>query len=208
MNDFDRKAHWEKIYTTKELNEVSWYQPKPLTSLNYIESLNLKKDANIIDVGGGDSFLVDELLNLGYNNLTVLDISSAAIERAKKRVGENSNQVKWIVADVSNFNATEKYDCWHDRAAFHFLTSTPDINNYINTVSSAIKANGYLVVGTFSEEGPTKCSGIEIKQYSSENLTKTFSKSFKKISCESVNHNTPFNTVQSFCFCKFQKKSI
>ena len=206
MNDFDRKAHWEKIYTTKELNEVSWYQPKPLTSLNYIESLNLKKDANIIDVGGGDSFLVDELLNLGYNNLTVLDISSAAIERAKKRLGKKSNQVKWIVADVSNFNATEKYDCWHDRAAFHFLTSTQEINNYVETVSNAVIENGYLIMSTFSEEGPTKCSGIEIQQYSAEKLETTFSKHFTKISCKIVNHTTPFNTVQSFCFCKFQQK--
>ncbi len=206
MNAFDRKAHWEKIYTSKQLDEVSWYQPKPLTSLHYIQSLNLQLNANIIDIGGGDSFLVDELLELGFTNISVLDISAAAIERAKNRLGEKSNIVQWIIADASNFTPSEKYDCWHDRAAFHFLTSTPDINNYINTASTAIKANGYFVIGTFSEEGPTKCSGIAIQQYSAEKLEKTFSKHFNKISCEKVNHTTPFNTVQSFCFCKFQKK--
>ena len=206
MTHFDRKAHWEKIYTTKELTEVSWYQPKPLTSLNFIQSFNLSLDASIIDVGGGDSLLVDELLNLGFTNITVLDISSAAIERAKKRLGEKAALVKWIVTDIANFKTTEKFDCWHDRAAFHFLTSITDINQYIQTVSSAVKANGFLIVGTFSEDGPTKCSGIEIKQYSAENLEKTFSSHFNKISCEMINHATPFNTVQSFCFCKFQKK--
>ena len=207
MNAFDRKAHWEKIYTTKQFNEVSWYQPKPLTSLHYIQSLHLPLDASIIDVGGGDSFLVDELLNLGFNHITVLDISAAAIERAKIRLGKKSNVVKWIIADAANFNPTEKYDCWHDRAVFHFLTSTKEINNYTKTVSSAIKENGYFIIGTFSEEGPTKCSGIAIQQYSAEKLANTFSKDFNKISCEMVNHHTPFNTVQSFCFCKFQKKN-
>ncbi len=206
MNEFDRKAHWEKIYTTKELNEVSWYQPKPLTSLHYILSFHLPLDASIIDVGGGDSFLVDELLELGYTNISVLDISEAAIERAKNRLGEKSVLVKWIIADASNFTPSEQYDCWHDRAAFHFLTSTEEVNHYTNTVSLAIKENGYFIIGTFSEEGPTTCSGIAIEQYSAEKLEKTFSSHFNKISCEMVNHTTPFNTVQSFCFCKFQKK--
>jgi 2-polyprenyl-3-methyl-5-hydroxy-6-metoxy-1,4-benzoquinol methylase len=205
MNDFDRKAHWEKIYTTKEIHEVSWYQPKPLTSLHYIQSLHLPLDANILDVGGGDSFLVDELLHLGYTNISVLDISSAAIERAKKRLGEKASEVEWIVADVTSFHPTKKYHCWHDRAAFHFLTAVEEVNTYVEIVAAAIETNGYIVIGTFSEDGPTKCSGIEIQQYSAEKLEEIFSKSFAKISCEKINHTTPFNTVQSFCFCKFQK---
>ncbi|MBS4042339.1 MAG: class I SAM-dependent methyltransferase [Chitinophagaceae bacterium] len=205
MSEFDRQAHWEKIYNTKELNEVSWYQPVPTTSLEYIASCNLSKDASIIDIGGGDSFLVDALLNLGYTNISVLDISTAAIERAKKRLGKKSNLVKWIVTDITNFKPQEQFDCWHDRAAFHFLTSTTEINQYINIVSATVKSKGYLIIGTFSEDGPTKCSGIPIQQYSQENLEKIFSSQFNKIAAQIVDHQTPFNTIQNFVFSSFQR---
>ena len=205
MTDFDRKAHWEKIYNTKELTEVSWYQPKPLTSLHFIQSFNLPLDASIIDVGGGDSFLVDELLNLGYLNISVLDISEAAIERAKKRLAEKSNLVQWIVSDITNFQPNEQYDCWHDRAAFHFLTSTAEQEQYVNIVSTVIKPKRFLVVGTFSENGPTKCSGIPIQQYSAEKLVEKFSPEFSKIDSQIINHTTPFDTIQNFVFTSFQK---
>lgn len=205
MTNFNRKNHWENIYNTKSLEEVSWYQPTPETSMEFIQSLNLKKDAAVIDIGGGDSFLVDYLLGEGYTNITVLDISEKAIEHAKKRLGKNAEKVKWMVTDVTQFNPTKKYNIWHDRAAFHFLTDDHDISAYLEIAGKAVKQNGCLFIGTFSENGPKKCSGIEIKQYSEELITKTFTSKFQKINCFTVDHETPFDTVQNFVFCSFRK---
>jgi ubiquinone/menaquinone biosynthesis C-methylase UbiE len=205
MDTFNRKEHWENIYSTKQLNEVSWYQPTPTTSLNLIEELNIPKTASIIDIGGGDSFLVDNLLKLGYENITVLDISIKAIERAKKRLGKQSENVKWIEADASNFNPKASYDLWHDRAAFHFLTDEKDIENYLKAAQKGIKPSGNLIIGTFSTEGPKKCSGIDIKQYSEDSLNHIFKDTFSKIDCKTIEHQTPFSTTQSFTFCKFKK---
>lgn len=207
MPEFDRKSHWENIYQTRPLEEVSWYQPKPETSLEIIEDLGIKKDAKIIDIGGGDSLLVDHLLLLGYSNISVLDISEKAIDRAKERLGEKADLVTWITADASNFQTAEVYDLWHDRAAFHFLTEESEIEKYIKTASSAVKESGKTIIGTFSNNGPKKCSGIEIKQYSSENLTKSFQASFEKVKCKYVDHTTPSGGVQNFVFCAFNKIS-
>ena len=206
MENFNRKNHWESIYQTKQLNEVSWYQLVPQTSLDLISKYVKSYDAKIIDIGGGDSFLVDHLLQLGYTNISVLDISEAAIERAKIRLGENANKVSWIVCDISKFEPTEKYDFWHDRAAFHFLTDKEDINRYISTVNKAITTNGILTIGTFSENGPKKCSGIEITQYTEESLANLFPNEFEKIESFYVDHSTPFDTVQNFVFGVFRKK--
>ncbi|UUC44150.1 class I SAM-dependent methyltransferase [Flavobacterium cerinum] len=205
MEYFNRKSHWENIYESKPLETVSWYQPNPETSLNFIRQFNLPKTAKIIDIGGGDSFLVDHLLDLGYENITVLDISNSAIQRAKKRLGNKANMVKWIVTDVSEFIPTELYDFWHDRAAFHFLTDKNEIENYVETTAKAISKNGNLVIGTFSEQGPTKCSGIEIKQYSEQTMTDLFQNHFQKIGCITIDHKTPFETNQNFVFCSFRK---
>lgn len=206
MEIFNRKNHWENIYDTKALEEVSWYQPTPETSLEFIKNLNLEKDAAIIDIGGGDSLLVDFLLNLGYTNISVLDISEKAIERAKERLGEKAGMVKWIVSDITRFNPSEKYDVWHDRATFHFLISEEDISAYLEITGKAVKENGHLFIGTFSENGPKKCSGIEIRQYSEDSLNDTFGPEFQKINCFKVDHKTPFDTFQNFVFCSFQKK--
>lgn len=206
MENFDRKKHWENIYSTRSLNEVSWYQPVPETSLEFLKQFNIPKDASIIDIGGGDSFLVDHLLKLGYTNVTVLDISATALERAKARLGPDSSKVKWIVSDASTFVPTEQYDLWHDRAAFHFFTSESDISNYLNVMSKGIKPDGILILGTFSEQGPKKCSMIEIKQYSEESMTARLSTLFKKIKCIKIDHKTPFGTLQNFLFCSFRKK--
>ena len=206
MENFNRKNHWESIYQTKQLNEVSWYQLVPQTSLDLISKYVKSYDAKIIDIGGGDSFLVDHLLQLGYTNISVLDISEAAIERAKIRLGENANKVSWIVCDISKFEPTEKYDFWHDRAAFHFLTDKEDISRYISTVNKAITTNGILTIGTFSESGPKKCSGIEITQYTEESLANLFPNEFEKIESFYVDHSTPFDTVQNFVFGVFRKK--
>jgi 2-polyprenyl-3-methyl-5-hydroxy-6-metoxy-1,4-benzoquinol methylase len=205
MVAFDRKKHWENIYQTKELKDVSWFQPTPETSLDFFKQFHVSTEAKVIDIGGGDSLLVDHLLDLGYRDISVLDISEAAIERAKKRLGERANKAKWIVADASTFKPTEKYDFWHDRAAFHFLTDEQEITQYLETARNAINPAGVLVIGTFSEQGPTKCSGIEIKQYSESSMTDRLKNFFEKIKCITVDHKTPFETIQNFVFCSFRK---
>lgn len=203
----EKKQHWNKIYQNKELKDVSWYQPVPETSIGFVQQFNLPLSAKIIDIGGGDSLFVDHLLGLGYTDVTVLDISEVALEKAKQRLGNKAGRVKWIVADAANFDPTEQYDFWHDRAAFHFLTSENEIDRYIRSLAKGIKPTGILVLGTFSEQGPTKCSGIEIKQYSETAMTDRLSTFFKKIKCITVDHITPFNTIQNFLFCSFSKKA-
>ena len=203
MNNFDRKKHWDNIYQNKRIDEVSWYEPKPTTSLNFVKQFNLSKKAKIIDIGGGDSFLVDHLLNLGYQDITVLDISEKAVEKAKQRLGDKADKVKWIIADAANFHPTDKYDFWHDRAAFHFLTDEKEIESYLDTVNTSIKPTGYLAIGTFSEQGPKKCSGIYIKQYSEQTMTDRLKNFFKKITCITIDHKTPSDTIQNFIFCSF-----
>ncbi len=204
MTDFNRKNHWENIYSTKELNEVSWYQPTPETSLSFVKSADLNKNARIIDIGGGDSFLVDNLIDLGYTNVSVLDISGKAIERAKKRLGKKADLVTWIESDVNDFNPEGKYDFWHDRAAFHFLTDAEEIANYSKLIEDALLQSGHAVIGTFSKTGPLKCSGIEITQYSKEELCTQFG-SLSQVDELEVGHGTPFNTTQDFIFCHFKK---
>ncbi len=205
MEIFDRKKHWENIYQTKELKDVSWFQPTPETSLNFFKQFNVPTTARIIDIGGGDSFLVDHLLELGYQDISVLDISATAIDRAKQRLGDRAQKVKWIVSDAATFKPTGKYDFWHDRAAFHFLTDEQEISNYLETAEQNISAKGVLVIGTFSEQGPKECSGIEIKQYSEKTMTDRLKKFFEKIKCITVDHKTPFDTIQTFVFCSFKK---
>ena len=205
MENFDRKKHWETIYQTKELKDVSWFQPTPETSLDFFKQFNVQTTAKVIDIGGGDSLLVDHLLDLGYQHISVLDISEAAIDRAKQRLGERAKNVTWIVADAASFKPTENYDFWHDRAAFHFLTDENEISNYLETARQSISPGGVLVIGTFSEQGPKKCSGIEIKQYSEETMTNRLQRFFEKIKCITVDHKTPFDTIQNFVFCSFRK---
>ncbi len=188
----------------KKTNILSWFQEKPKTSLNIINQLTLPKSAKIIDIGGGDSFLVDNLIELGYENITVFDISETVLNKAKKRLKNKADKVKWIVADVATFKPNEKYDLWHDRAAFHFLTQETEILSYINTVQEYINSEGFLVIGTFSEQGPDKCSGINIKQYSEKEISERF-RMFKKVKCISTNHKTPLGSIQNFVFCTFRK---
>lgn len=205
MEKFDRKKHWENIYQTKELKDVSWFEPTPETSLDFIKQFNVPTTAKVIDIGGGDSFLVDHLLDLGYQDISVLDISAAAIDRAKQRLGNKAKNVTWIVSDAANFKPIEKYDFWHDRAAFHFLTDEQEISNYLHTAEQNINSEGVLVIGTFSEQGPKKCSGIDIKQYSETTMTNRLKIFFDKIKCITVDHKTPFDTIQNFIFCSFRK---
>ncbi len=205
MEEFNRKKHWENIYQTKELKDLSWFQPNPETSLDFFKQFNVPTTAKVIDIGGGDSYLVDHLVDLGYQDISVLDISEAAIDSAKQRLGDKAKDVKWIVADAATFTPTEKYDFWHDRAAFHFLTEEQGISNYLKTAEQNLNPTGVLVIGTFSEQGPKKCSGIEIKQYSETTMTDLFKNLFEKIKCITVDHKTPFDTIQNFVFCSFRK---
>lgn len=202
----EKKDHWEHIYSTKAEDEVSWFQPYPKTSMEFVDLFNLPLDANIIDIGGGDSHFVDALLDNGYQNIYVLDISANAIERAKQRLGARASKVNWIVSDVTEFEPSVQFDFWHDRAAFHFLTTEDKIYKYAAIAEDAIKKDGYLILGTFSENGPKKCSGLEIKQYSEASMSARFEIGFEKIKCIIEDHTTPFNTTQNFLFCSFRRK--
>lgn len=199
------KQHWEDVYKTKQFTDVSWYQPTPQASLDFINELKISKDAAIIDTGGGDSYLVDHLLKNGFTDITVLDISEAAIDKAQKRLGKNAEKINWIVSDITIFNSEKKFDFWHDRAAFHFLTTEKQVNQYLSVAEKHITPGGRMVIGTFSYEGPEKCSGLPVKQYSEQSLTQLLKQWFQKIKCITVDHLTPFNTVQNFLFCGFIK---
>jgi 2-polyprenyl-3-methyl-5-hydroxy-6-metoxy-1,4-benzoquinol methylase len=201
-----QKQHWEKVFETKTDSEKSWFQSYPETSVQFIKELNIAKDAAIIDVGGGDSYLVDALLQEGYRDITVLDISEKALQNAQKRLGKNADKVKWIQSDVLHFHPVKKYDCWHDRAVFHFVTDNHEINNYKDQIADSVREEGKLIVGTFSEKGPEKCSGLPVHRYSQQQLADTLSENFRKIKCIEEIHETPFKTKQSFTFCSFQKK--
>jgi len=202
------KTHWEKIYNTKQLSEVSWYQPRPEVSLAFVNELKIAKDAAIIDVGGGDSYFVDQLLQMGYTDITVLDISKSAISRAKERLGDAAKRVNWIVSDIKDLSVDKKFDFWHDRAAFHFLTTEEEVQQYLSVAEKHLSPSGKMVIGTFSTSGPEKCSGLPVKQYNEESLSGLLSRWFQKIKCISVDHTTPFNTIQNFLFCSFKKLSF
>jgi len=202
---YDAKEHWESIYQTKKPDEVSWYQEKPETSLNLIVNTGIDKDAKIIDIGAGDSKLVDNLLDIGFRNITVLDVSSVALERAKKRLGNKADAVKWIVSDLREFETSDRYDIWHDRAVLHFLTAEEDINKYVDSVSRLLKPNGYLIVSTFSLNGPKRCSGLDIKQYSEGSVKELFS-DFEHVKSFEEEHLTPWEASQIFIYSIFRKK--
>ena len=201
----NKKSHWENVFATKQPNEVSWTQEYPKTAMEYLESLHLSKTANIIDIGGGDSNLVDALLDNGYQNIWVLDISEFALERVKKRLGDKAHLIHWIVSDITEFKPEVTFDFWYDRAVFHFLTEEVSINKYVVIIGNSINQNGNFLLGTFSENGPLKCSGLEIKQYSENAMKQTFSENFEAVKCFTENHTTPFDTTQNFQFCGFKK---
>ena len=204
MQVYDAKTHWEKVYQTKKSNEVSWYQEKPKTSLKLIGEIGLDKNSEIIDVGAGDSKLVDNLLDLGFKNITVLDISPTALNRAKKRLGNQMKSVKWVVSDLRAFETKDRYDLWHDRAVLHFLTEEEDISKYAEKVKQLLKPNGYLIVSAFSENGPKRCSGLDIKQYSEHSIKKIFS-GLEHIKSFEEEHATPWGARQIF-ICSVLRK--
>ena len=200
------KQHWDTVYTTKAADSVSWFQQNADTSLQLIQATSVAKDAAIIDVGGGASTLVDDLILNGYSNLSVLDLSSAALDVAKARIGQPADNVNWIVADITQVSFPEhQFDVWHDRAVFHFLTKPEERLAYVRTVLHAVKPNGHIIIATFAEDGPTQCSGLPVVRYSAESLQAQLGDSFLLKNHFYQIHHTPFGTTQNFIFCHFVK---
>jgi 2-polyprenyl-3-methyl-5-hydroxy-6-metoxy-1,4-benzoquinol methylase len=198
----DAKTHWEKVYTTKAPDAVSWYRAHLETSLALIERAVDAHSASIIDVGGGESTLVDDLLLRGYKKLTVLDVSPSAIEVTKKRLSSASEQVCWLVGDIVEIEMEpHAYDLWHDRAVFHFLTTAERRLAYVGQVTRAVKPGGHVIISTFGPEGPTKCSGLEVMRYDAESLHGEFSGRFRLVESSQELHQTPFGTTQQFLYC-------
>jgi len=200
------KDHWEHIYGTKDAAQVSWFKPHLDQSVELITGLALNKDAPIIDIGGGASTLVDDLLNSGFTDITVLDISEGALRVSKNRLADRSRLIQWVAADITQADLPgERFALWHDRAVFHFLTQPSDRKKYIRLLGSSLQPKGYAAVATFSLEGPPKCSGLEVVRYSPSSLHAELGKGFRLISSVTEDHSTPFETVQKFVYCLFQK---
>jgi len=198
----DAKTHWEKIYKTKEPEAVSWYRAHLETSVALIERAAHSRAASIIDIGAGESTLVDDLIARGYENITVLDISQTALDVTKKRLGALAERVNWIVGDITQLElAPLAYDVWHDRAVFHFLTSIEQRVAYVRNVAKAVRTGGHVIVSTFGPEGPTKCSGLEVSRYDAESLHGEFGPRFHLVESSKELHNTPFGTTQQFLYC-------
>ncbi|QTE36335.1 class I SAM-dependent methyltransferase [Mucilaginibacter gossypii] len=201
----NKKEHWENVYAQKKLIEVSWYEHTPETSLSIISNFNLPNEAAIIDIGGGDSLLVDHLLDLGYSDITVLDISDNALERAKFRLGNSASFVNWITSDILELSNDVQYDLWHDRAAFHFLTDEADQKKYAAIAANHLHTGGLMLISTFALNGPEKCSGLPVARHSETSLTDLFLSRFQWIGSTNHSHLTPFSTEQVFTYNWFRK---
>jgi predicted TPR repeat methyltransferase len=202
----DTKEHWEDVWSRKKSDQVSWYQDYPKTSIEMILSTNPSNNARIIDVGSGDSNLVSELLDLGFKNITVLDISATALEKAKERLGKRAEMVKWTECDIRRFDTNDRYDIWHDRALLHFLTSEDDLKNYVELTRKHVMKGGFLILSAFSTNGPMMCSGLDAKQFSEESMKELFSNGFDHIKSFEEKHTTPFGASQIFIWTVFRKK--
>ena len=199
----DNKKHWENIYQKKEIDGVSWYQKIPSESLQLIKKYSISNSDKIIDIGCGKSFLADNLLELNYTDISLVDISSNALKEVKDRLQNKS--LNFIETDILNFNSNDKYDIWHDRAVFHFITESEGVKKYISLCNKYIQKNGILIIGTFAEDGPLKCSGLEIKRYSIDQILDLFKGTFELVESFKMLHKTPFDTEQSFSFCVLKK---
>lgn len=200
---FNRKDYWQQIYSDKDSTEASWYQQHPERSLELIKATGVDVSAGIIDIGGGASTLVDFLLDAGYHHLAVLDISQAAIEQAKFRLGHRANKVEWLEQDITLFITEKPFDVWHDRAVFHFLTDTLDRSSYIHTMCRVLKPGGHAIIATFALNGPEQCSGLDIKRYSPETMSAALGDSFQLLETSTEEHITPGGSSQSFIYCHF-----
>jgi ubiquinone/menaquinone biosynthesis C-methylase UbiE len=201
------KEHWQNVYQKETPEELSWYQDKPEMSLKLIAATGVGFDGNIIDIGGGTSKLAGLLVVQGYKKVTVLDIAARSIEQAKSWLGEQADKISWIEADATSYNFKEKYDIWHDRAVFHFLTDIQDRKRYVDAVQQSLKDGGHLIMATFGLKGPRKCSGLPVVRYSPETLHKEFEKSFDLVETFVEIHSTPSKFQQEFIYCRFTKRS-
>jgi SAM-dependent methyltransferase len=206
MSDASRQAHWEKVYTTKGENELSWFQENPVPSLDLIALAGLSTDAAIIDIGGGASRLVDELLRK-FRRLTVLDLSGAALAAAKARLGDRAAEVQWVVADITKWEPTQTYELWHDRAAFHFLTDPADQSAYVARLKKAVKPGGRVIIGTFAPDGPERCSGLPIVRHDADTVAAILGGGFALIDKRRHDHTTPWGAVQRFQFSSFRRSA-
>lgn len=202
----ERKTHWEDAYRTHAADEAGWYQAHPTMSLNLIEATGVLKSGKLIDVGGGDSTLVDHLLDWGFEHITVLDISSAALERAKARLGDRAYLVTWIEEDVTHFRSSEIYDVWHDRAVFHFLTNAEDRSRYVGAMNRAVSAQGHLIIATFAYEAPPTCSGLPVVRYSPQFLALALGNNFELVESLEELHHTPGGNKQPFIYCRLTRR--
>lgn len=201
------KTHWETIYRTKAPSQVSWYQDHAVLSLQVIRATNIDLSAQIIDVGGGTSKLVDDLLENGFTNITILDVAATALRSAQERLGERAAEITWIEADVTHVDLPNQfYEVWHDRAVFHFLTQPDDRQRYVDAVRHAVKPGGHVIVATFAPNGPPECSGLEVMRYSAEGLHNEFGSDFELLHSAREDHVTPFGTVQKFMYCYCRRR--
>jgi SAM-dependent methyltransferase len=205
MESESRQAHWENVYASKAENEVSWFQETPAPSLALIAEIGAAPSAAIIDVGGGASRLVDQLIDRGFHDVTVLDLSAAALEAAKARLGERAGRAQWLVADVTTWEPSRTYDIWHDRAALHFLTEESDRAAYIARLRRALKIGGHAIIATFALDGPEKCSGLPVRRYDAARLGQTLGPGFKLLQSHGNDHATPWGSHQQFQFSAFQR---
>ena len=205
MENESRQAHWQNVYTSKGENEVSWFQESPAPSLALIAEVDTPPDAGIIDIGGGASRLVDHLLDQGFRDVTVLDLSAAALEAAKARLGERAGRARWFVADATTWEPSRTYDLWHDRAAFHFLTEERDRDAYIARLRQGLKIGGHAIIATFALDGPEKCSGLPVMRYDSARLAQTLGPGFELLQSGNSDHATPWGSQQHFQFSAFRR---
>ena len=200
-----RQAHWQKVYTTKGEQDVSWFQESPTISLDLIGATGAGVDASVIDIGGGASRLVDALLDQGYQDVTVLDLSEQALATAKARLGSRAAKAQWVVADVTTWQPSRSYDVWHDRAAFHFLTDPNDRAAYAERVKQTVGPGGHVIIGTFALDGPERCSGLPIVRHDAASIGAVLGHSFELVETRRHDHQTPMGTTQRFQFSRFRR---
>jgi SAM-dependent methyltransferase len=205
MESEGRQAHWENVYARKAENEVSWFQESPAPSLALIAEIGAAPSAAIVDIGGGASRLVDQLIDRGFHDVTVLDLSAAALEASKARLGERAGRAQWLVADVTTWDPSRTYDIWHDRAALHFLTEASDRAAYIARLKQGLKIGGHTIIATFALDGPEKCSGLPVMRYDAARLEQTLGPEFKLLQSHGNDHATPWGSHQQFQFSLFQR---
>lgn len=204
MSSAERRAHWERVYTTKRETEVSWFQATAAPSLELLTLIGATRSYAIIDIGGGTSRLVDCLIFQGYEDVTVLDLSEAALAAAKNRLGDKANQVNWIAADATTWEPSRKYDVWHDRATFHFLTSSGDQTAYVDRLRRALRSGGHAIIGTFALDGPETCSGLPVARHNADSLRALLGEGFALVDTRRHEHVTPWGATQRFQFSTFR----